>query len=68
MSAKLPPPSPSDLPYGTLIVTRHNPRVPVHVTGVTPFPGTAGGYLVTHDGTGIPTLDIGDVRIWSQKP
>jgi hypothetical protein len=65
--AETPAPSPSDLPMGTLVVTRHNPRQPVHVTDVTPFPGAMGGYLVTHDGPGIPSLSIADVRLWTPR-
>ena len=62
-----PNPPMDQLPIGTLIVTRHNPKVPVHVTDVTPFPGAAAGFLVSHDGPGVPTLDGADVRLWRPK-
>jgi hypothetical protein len=60
-------PSFEQLSVGVLIVTRHNPKVPVHVTAVDPWPGASAGFLVSHDGAGVPTLDGADVRLWRSK-
>ena len=57
-------PSSEQLSVGTLIVTRHNPKVPVHVTEITPYPGASAGFLVAHDGAGVPIIDGADVRLW----
>jgi hypothetical protein len=57
----------TNLPIGTLIVTRHNPKVPVHVMEVTPYPGALAGFLVAHDGAGVPCIDGADVRLVQRK-
>jgi len=67
MNEKPPPPNAEDLPVGTLIVTRHQPRTPVHVLEVIPYPGASVGFLVRHDGPGVRCLDGADVRIWKAK-
>jgi hypothetical protein len=64
--AKLPPPTKDQLHIGTLIVVRDRPRVPVHVQEVIDYPGAMAGFLVQHDGAGVPIVDGHDVRLYQR--
>lgn len=47
---------------GDLIVLRYRRRPAVRVVAVHHWPGAVSGYLVEHDGPGVPCVDGLDVR------
>lgn len=55
-------PEASSYKPGDLIVLRHRRRPAVRVVAIHEWPGAVAGYMVEHDGPGVPMIDGLDVR------
>lgn len=67
MTDQTPHPSIEELTPGTEIVVRARPRTPIRVVDVWPYPGAKSGFLVQHDGPGVPVVCGSNVRIFPRR-